>query len=182
MTCLQIHTEQSINRNPLTHNHHLSLDTAGTVRQVPKNARRREAKGGSSVQEHHHQPQLRNNNNANQQQHYRNNSERRSKWSKTSSSSSSSFAPGGEATGLATPEHSREDNDLDPDDIYLEQAEWDSVVVTGSKKHNLNHLLNFHYTPRDLPQPQRGGSAKQQGRAAKSVSSHYNKDQFLQAK
>lgn len=151
---------------------------------MPRNARRREAKGGSAVQEHHHQPQLRNNNNnANQQQqqHYRNNNERRSKWSKTSSSSS--FAPGDEATGLATPDDSREDNDLDHlEDIYLEHAEWDSVVVTGSKKHNLNHLLNFHYTPRDMPQPQRGGTAKQQGRAAKSVSSHYNKDQFLQAK
>lgn len=76
-----------------------------------------------------------------------------------------------------------QDDDLD-EDIYLEQAEWDSVMVPGSKKHNLNHLLNFHYAPRDrdLQRPLTKRDQHQMKRKGASASSFYNKDQFLQAK
>ncbi|XP_031778817.1 RING finger protein 10 [Nasonia vitripennis] len=68
-----------------------------------------------------------------------------------------------------------------------ESAELGSVMVQGSKKQNLNHLLNFHYAPRDV----QGGWSH--GRASGYNSHHYNrwlpavqrhkynKEQFLQA-
>lgn len=173
-------------------------DSAASVRQVPKNARRRETKGSSypSLEGH----QLRNNNNNSNQQAsaYRNNNERRSKWSKTLRSSAAA-APGGEASGL-TAGHLAEDVDLendrdeeqqdDDDLLLLDQAEWDSVMVAGSKKHNLNHLLNFHYAPRDRDMQRPTGNKRDQqqqqkrnnGKNITAASSFYNKDQFLQAK
>lgn len=68
---------------------------------------------------------------------------------------------------------------LDDDDPI--EAELNSVYLPGSKKQNLNHLLNFNYTPRDSTASnsmfQRTGHHRhQQGRRAK-----YNKEQFLQA-
>lgn len=154
---------------------------------MPKNARRRESKGSQD-----HQPQLRNNNNsAGQQQQHKHNNERRSKWNKTASSydAQARMSVSGEATGLAGTD---DDNEDDHEDIFLEAAEWDSVLVPGSKKHNLNHLLNFHYAPRDRDiQAGGGGGGKkkrdqqqQNGRSAKyqSAGGVYNKDQFIQAK
>ncbi|KAK0174727.1 hypothetical protein PV327_010464 [Microctonus hyperodae] len=73
-----------------------------------------------------------------------------------------------------------EDNDM---------AELGSVMVPGSKKQNLNHLLNFHYEPREV----QGGSGDwSHGRSSKNynnsnrwlppVQRHkYNKELFLQA-
>ncbi|XP_018906529.2 E3 ubiquitin-protein ligase RNF10 [Bemisia tabaci] len=68
-------------------------------------------------------------------------------------------------------------------------AEYGSVVKRESKKHNLNHLLNFHYAPR--PGEQWGGfgnSSRQQHyghmttRDLMATHKHkYNKEQFLQA-
>lgn len=153
---------------------------------VPRNARRRESKGS---QGDNHLPQLRNNNSNNcqqQQQHYRNNNERRSKWNRNAAP----FHPsGGQATGLtADPAaESGHPDDLEEfEDVYElgDQAEWDSVMVQGSKKHNLNHLLNFHYTPRERPPKNGSGGGKDQTRSAKSsaAATFYNKDQFLQAK
>lgn len=70
-------------------------------------------------------------------------------------------------------------------------AEYGSVMVQGSKKQNLNHLLNFHYEPRDM----RGISStwspgrltnkynRNSNRWLPPVQRHkYNKEQFLQAK
>ncbi|XP_012274965.1 RING finger protein 10 [Orussus abietinus] len=71
-------------------------------------------------------------------------------------------------------------------------AEHGSVVAQGSKKQNLNHLLNFHYAPRDG----RGGSGTWNSNYSKMVAGYsrnsnrwlppvqrhkYNKEQFLQA-
>ncbi|XP_043250349.1 RING finger protein 10 [Colletes gigas] len=74
--------------------------------------------------------------------------------------------------------------------VQSELAEPGTVLVQGSKKQNLNHLLNFHYEPRDM----RGGSgAWSRGKPIKGycrnsnrwlppVQRHkYNKEQFLQA-
>lgn len=153
---------------------------------MPKNARRRESKGSQD-----HQPQLRNNNNsAGQQQQHKHNNERRSKWNKAAPSydAQARMSVSGEATGLAATD---DDNEDDHEDIFLEAAEWDSVLVPGSKKHNLNHLLNFHYAPRDRDIQAGGGGGKkkrdqqqQNGRSAKyqSAGGVYNKDQFIQAK
>lgn len=61
-----------------------------------------------------------------------------------------------------------------------EEAELGSVFVPGSKKQNLNHLLNFHYAPRESTAP----PWKRHVSAHWLTSTHkhkYNKEQFLQA-
>lgn len=69
--------------------------------------------------------------------------------------------------------------------------EFGSVSVPGSKKQNLNHLLNFHYAPREGVMPGFGhwrSSPPGLGRhnpARWLTYTHkhkYNKEQFLQAK
>ncbi|XP_024944148.1 RING finger protein 10 [Cephus cinctus] len=75
--------------------------------------------------------------------------------------------------------------------VQEEAAELGSVMVQGSKKQNLNHLLNFHYTPRDV---QSGSDGWNCGRSSYTKYSNntnrwlppiqrhkYNKEQFLQA-
>ncbi|XP_017877027.1 RING finger protein 10 [Ceratina calcarata] len=74
--------------------------------------------------------------------------------------------------------------------VHRESAELGSVIVPGSKKQNLNHLLNFHYEPREM---QGGSGAWSYGKSIKSCSRNsnrwlppvqrhkYNKEQFLQA-
>ena len=69
-------------------------------------------------------------------------------------------------------------------------AENGSVQKWGSKKSNLNHLLNFHYESRDLYNSSRWAGAavrtrdsrwgNRRGNGRSSVP--YNKEQFLQAK
>ena len=65
------------------------------------------------------------------------------------------------------------------------------MFVPGSKKQNLNHLLNFHYAPREgvVPgaghwRPSQPGSGRHtSARWLTSTHKHkYNKEQFLQAK
>ncbi|XP_063239147.1 E3 ubiquitin-protein ligase RNF10 isoform X2 [Bacillus rossius redtenbacheri] len=68
-------------------------------------------------------------------------------------------------------------------------AEYGSVLVPGSKKQNLNHLLNFHYAPREGVGPGSGqwrhgvpGYCRQtHGRWLATYKHKYNKEQFLQA-
>lgn len=122
-----------------------------------------------------------NGSNANSQQ-YRNNSERRARFNRTNNSHAAAPRPAesdGGGAGLAV-----DAEDDDEDELYLEAAEWDSVLVPGSKKHNLNHLLNFHYAPRDRDITTRPGGKRRDNHknAAKSTVAQYNKDQFLQAK
>ncbi|XP_043522642.1 RING finger protein 10 isoform X1 [Frieseomelitta varia] len=74
--------------------------------------------------------------------------------------------------------------------VQAELAEPGSVMVHGSKKQSLNHLLNFRYEPREM---QNGTSAWSYGKSMKGffrnsnrwlppVQRHkYNKEQFLQA-
>ncbi|XP_076282228.1 E3 ubiquitin-protein ligase RNF10 [Lasioglossum baleicum] len=74
--------------------------------------------------------------------------------------------------------------------VQTEIAEHGSVVVQGSKKQNLNHLLNFHYEPREM---QGGSGVWSHGKSTKGYSRNsnrwlppvqrhkYNKEQFLQA-
>ncbi|XP_076182271.1 E3 ubiquitin-protein ligase RNF10 [Ptiloglossa arizonensis] len=74
--------------------------------------------------------------------------------------------------------------------VQAELAEPGSVMVQGSKKQNLNHLLNFHYEPREM---QGGSGAWSHGKSIKGYSRNsnrwlppvqrhkYNKEQFLQA-
>lgn len=58
--------------------------------------------------------------------------------------------------------------------------ELHSVFAPGSKKQSLNHLLNFHYAPRDRDQPTRlSKSGNIRCYTTKKIS--YNKEQFLQA-
>ncbi|XP_017127279.1 RING finger protein 10 [Drosophila elegans] len=60
------------------------------------------------------------------------------------------------------------------------EHELNSVYAQGSKKQNLNHLLNFHCVPREL---QRGGHHQhhQQHHGLGIRKQRYNKEQFLQA-
>ncbi|XP_034188782.1 E3 ubiquitin-protein ligase RNF10 [Osmia lignaria lignaria] len=81
---------------------------------------------------------------------------------------------------------SKEDTKVVETDI----AEPGSVVVQGSKKQNLNYLLNFHYEPREM---QSGSGGWSHGKSVKGYSRNsnrwlppvqrhkYNKEQFLQA-
>lgn len=74
--------------------------------------------------------------------------------------------------------------------VQPEITEPGSVVVQGSKKQNLNHLLNFHYEPREM---QGGSDVWSHGKSTKGYSRNsnrwlppvqrhkYNKEQFLQA-
>ncbi|XP_031844702.1 E3 ubiquitin-protein ligase RNF10 [Nomia melanderi] len=74
--------------------------------------------------------------------------------------------------------------------VQTELAEHGSVMVHGSKKQNLNHLLNFHYEPREM---QGGSGIWSHGKSTKGYSRNsnrwlppvqrhkYNKEQFLQA-
>lgn len=58
--------------------------------------------------------------------------------------------------------------------------ELHSVFSPGSKKQSLNHLLNFHYAPRDRDQPVRF-SKTGNNRCYMTKKFSYNKEQFLQA-
>lgn len=58
--------------------------------------------------------------------------------------------------------------------------ELHSVFSPGSKKQSLNHLLNFHYAPRDRDQPVRL-SKTGNNRCHMTKKFNYNKEQFLQA-
>ncbi|KFB49618.1 AGAP007954-PA-like protein [Anopheles sinensis] len=62
------------------------------------------------------------------------------------------------------------------------RGELHSVFSPGSKKQSLNHLLNFHYAPRDRDQPARFSRTGNNGYTRKHLqSASYNKEQFLQA-
>lgn len=80
---------------------------------------------------------------------------------------------------------------LNPDDdenaeLFASDFEFElnSVYLPGSKKQNLNHLLNFNYAPRernDSMTYMRSGNISKGGHAyVKRIK--YNKEQFLQAK
>lgn len=64
------------------------------------------------------------------------------------------------------------------------EAELNSVYLPGSKKQNLNHLLNFNYAPRERTDPNtymRSGNVNK-GHYTYVKRIKYNKEQFLQAK
>ncbi|ALC44088.1 CG12099, partial [Drosophila busckii] len=58
--------------------------------------------------------------------------------------------------------------------------ELNSVYAQGSKKQNLNHLLNFHYVPRESGGTEWHGGGHGGGSVARRQP-RYNKEQFLQA-
>ena len=68
--------------------------------------------------------------------------------------------------------------------------ELNSVYAPGSKKQNLNHLLNFYYTPREVDYYDggvggnsiNGGVHSYNQRHGHIKKNKYNKEQFLQAK
>ncbi|KAI4460953.1 ring finger 10 family member [Holotrichia oblita] len=61
-------------------------------------------------------------------------------------------------------------------------AELGSVFVQGSKKQSLNHLLNFHYLPRESQwHSGRSVGTKLGYRWLTTIKHKYNKEQFLQA-
>lgn len=66
---------------------------------------------------------------------------------------------------------------LDEYDSQFE-AEMNSVYQPGSKKQNLNHLLNFNYAPRDRGDPAHFVRSGNQRYCVRKIK--YNKEQFLQ--
>lgn len=68
---------------------------------------------------------------------------------------------------------------------YLYESDLEPVTISGSRKQNLNHLLNFHYEPRgeNVARPFCQRSSYQYGsRLRLSTHKHkYNKEHFLQA-
>jgi len=68
-------------------------------------------------------------------------------------------------------------------------AEYGSAQVWGSKKTNMNHLLNFHFETRDYrDHPSSGyavghyGDGRRGNRRTVGCSVPYSKERFLQAK
>ncbi|KAH8234885.1 hypothetical protein KR032_004929 [Drosophila birchii] len=85
------------------------------------------------------------------------------------------WAPGGTRLAYAGTSYPRGSGDFD--------HEMNSVYAQGSKKQNLNHLLNFHCVPREL---ERGHHHQhqhqhQQHHGLGLRKQRYNKEQFLQA-
>lgn len=67
------------------------------------------------------------------------------------------------------------------------EGELEPVTFSGSRKQNLNHLLNFHYEPRGENVAARpfGQRSSYQYASCLRLSTHkhkYNKEHFLQAK
>ena len=62
-----------------------------------------------------------------------------------------------------------------------QEAEFGSALQTGSKKANLNHLLNFTIAPREGVGG-RGATWKNRNNWGGKKLVKYNKEQFLQAK
>ncbi|KAH8232729.1 hypothetical protein KR038_002050 [Drosophila bunnanda] len=79
------------------------------------------------------------------------------------------WAPGGTRLAQAGAGYPRSSGDFD--------HEMNSVYVQGSKKQNLNHLLNFHCVPRALDR----GYHQQHQQHHGLRKQRYNKEQFLQA-
>nr|CAD7200565.1 unnamed protein product [Timema douglasi] len=68
------------------------------------------------------------------------------------------------------------------DKLHVEAVEYGSVIAPGSKKQNLNHLLNFHYAPREGSGSMwRSGGRQGLNRWMATHKHKYNKEQFLQA-
>lgn len=72
------------------------------------------------------------------------------------------------------------------DDAHVFEAELNSVYIPGSKKQNLNHLLNFNYAPRDHNDAMTFSSFRSPANGHYRSNHHmkktkYNKEQFLQA-
>uniref|UniRef100_A0A182JSB5 E3 ubiquitin-protein ligase RNF10 n=1 Tax=Anopheles christyi TaxID=43041 RepID=A0A182JSB5_9DIPT len=61
------------------------------------------------------------------------------------------------------------------------RGELHSVFTPGSKKQSLNHLLNYHYAPRDRDQPVRFTRTGNIRKLSHQSHGSYNKEQFLQA-
>ncbi|XP_050078980.1 RING finger protein 10 [Anopheles maculipalpis] len=61
------------------------------------------------------------------------------------------------------------------------RGELHSVFTPGSKKQSLNHLLNYHYAPRDRDQPVRFTRTGNIRKLTNQSNGRYNKEQFLQA-
>uniref|UniRef100_A0A182NTI4 E3 ubiquitin-protein ligase RNF10 n=1 Tax=Anopheles dirus TaxID=7168 RepID=A0A182NTI4_9DIPT len=61
------------------------------------------------------------------------------------------------------------------------RGELHSVFTPGSKKQSLNHLLNYHYAPRDRDQPTRFTRTGNIRKVSHQSHGGYNKEQFLQA-
>jgi len=59
-------------------------------------------------------------------------------------------------------------------------AEFGSLQLPGSKKQNLNHLLNFHFTPRESHG--RGLGVGNVQRVPRAVRTKQQSDSFIQAK
>lgn len=62
------------------------------------------------------------------------------------------------------------------------EIELNSVYLPGSKKQNLNHLLNFNYAPRDRTDSSTYQRLGNNAKCAYVKRIKYNKEQFLQAK
>lgn len=81
------------------------------------------------------------------------------------------------SSDIAASSRLAEEDELDDDG----QVELNSIYLQGSKKQNLNHLLNFHYGPRE-DDNSIGHIFNRNGNKQNLKKHRYNKEQFLQAK
>lgn len=74
------------------------------------------------------------------------------------------------------------DDDLTEPISHEFEFELNSVYLPGSKKQNLNHLLNFNYAPRDRIDAATFMRTGNIGKGGHLKRIKYNKEQFVQAK
>ena len=99
----------------------------------------------------------------------------------TSSNNANGYPRIASSTGARLNQYDDDNAELLASDFEIE---LNSVYLPGSKKQNLNHLLNFNYAPRERNDSMtfmRSGNISKGGHAyVKRIK--YNKEQFLQAK
>lgn len=139
-----------------------------TTKQWPRNGRRRESSNHSTSKS---EPIRSANKQFTSARNYNNFDKRLRQYGDgyqrgVGSSAAISFAPG---TGL----------DDDHEETFV--VEMNSVYAPGSKKSNLNHLLNFHYAPRERSDPAQFSRTGNYHRYHSLKKNRYNKEHFLQA-
>lgn len=183
---IQIH---NILQNIINNQHYCILDASG--KQQARNSRRRDFSSNFS-QTQKNDRSIHNGNYQNKQQQQqqqqnhqifapksRGNDKQRSTRN-ANTSDGYSRATTAQSTRLVN-QYEEDGTDLIDNDFEIE---LNSVYLPGSKKQNLNHLLNFNYAPRERADPtmymRSGNINKGHHTYVKRVK--YNKEQFLQAK
>ncbi|XP_055382557.1 RING finger protein 10 [Condylostylus longicornis] len=155
---------------------------------LPRGGRRRESSNNSNIFKNDQRINKHNNNNNNK---FRSNVDKRPKprtFGNNHGNSNNALAESFSGSGLGedfkeTIEDGEDDENKNGNFRDDSVAEMNSIYLSGSKKQNLNHLLNFHYVPYDGNNS--GNGLNVFGRCSSNKAfikrQRYNKEQYLQA-